>query len=315
MKRARTACLISVLILLSFPIVVFAGVTPVHITILHVNDVHGHVLPYLELSISEKTPVGGAADLAAMIKRERDANPDGNLLLSAGDMFQGTPVSNIFRGRSVIDVMNYLKFDAMVLGNHEFDWGRDALNDLRSWASFPFLSANIFDGNGKILPGIQPYIILTRKNLKIAVIGITTVVGLTYQEPLLVLPDVIKKVKDQGANLVVALSHLGLDEDKELAGQVSGIDVIVGGHSHTAVTEPVQIGKTIIVQAGYNGLYLGVLNLEVDPSKNEVLRYTKKDELKTVFACNDNPFDAKLAGIVDKYEKLIRERERREVIP
>ena len=141
MKRALTACLISVLILLSFPIVVFAGVTPVHITILHVNDVHGHVLPYLELSISEKTPVGGAAYLAAMIKGERYANPVGNLLsFPAGDMFQGTPVSNIFRGRSVIDVMNYLKFDAMVLGNHEFDWGKRCTErpPILGLFSFPF---------------------------------------------------------------------------------------------------------------------------------------------------------------------------------
>lgn len=99
------------------------GLPPVQLTLLHINDFHGHLLPELDKSISDTTPVGGAGRLAQLIAAERAKNPDGVVLLSAGDMFQGTPVSNVFRGQPVIEVMNYLKFDAMALGNHEFDWG------------------------------------------------------------------------------------------------------------------------------------------------------------------------------------------------
>jgi len=290
---------------------------PIRLTILHVNDVHGHILPYTDKSINEKLPVSGAAYLAKMIEEERALNPDGNLLLSAGDMFQGSPISNLFSGQPVIEIMNYLQFDGMALGNHEFDWGRETLDKLRSSARFPFLSSNIVDKQGNRLEGVKPYALLTRKNLKIAVIGLTTpetaygtkpanVSDLTFLDPVKTLPGIIEEVRSQGANLVVVLSHLGLDEDKKLAQEVSGIDVIVGGHSHTAVIDPVQVRQTIIVQAGSYGLYLGVLNLAFDPSTQRIVDYTKVNELKTVYAGPENPFDEKAAGIVAAYNDQIK---------
>lgn len=289
----------------------------VHLTILHVNDVHGHILPYTDKTISEKIPVSGGAYLAKMVEQERAANPEGTLLLSAGDMFQGTPISNLFNGQSVIELMNYLHFDAMAVGNHEFDWGRDILDKMRSLADFPFVSSNIVDAQGKGLNGVKPYIFLTRKDVKIAVIGLTTqetanstkpayVSGLTFLDPVNLLPGIIKEVKEQGANLVLVLSHCGLDADKRLAEKVSGIDLIVGGHSHTAVTTPVKVHETLIVQAGSYGLYLGVLQLGFDPSTHRITTYTGADELKTVVAGPDTPLDERAAGIIARYNDQIK---------
>ena len=206
-------------------------------------------------------PMGGAAYLAAMIEAEKTRNPRGVILLSAGDMFQGTPISDVFQGRPVLEMMNGLHFDAMTLGNHEFDWGRTALAGIIESAAFPVLSANIVDRAGNYLPGVRPYIIVERKGVKIAVIGLTTpetpyatkaenVKDLTFLDPAGVLPGLLAEVRRKGARLIVLLTHLGLDEDKRLAAAVKGIDVIVGGHSHTVVTDPVTVGRTIIVQAG-----------------------------------------------------------------
>src|SRR5208337_5123214 len=132
---------------------------------------------------------------------------------------------------------------------------------------------------------------LKKKGVRIAVIGITTpetyyttkpgnVTGLTFAAPEKVLPAIIKRVRAQGASIVVVLSHDGLDADRELAGKVRGIDFIVGGHSHTAIRDPVVESGTVIVQAGSNGIYLGVLNITFDRAKKKILSYTRKDELR-----------------------------------
>jgi 2',3'-cyclic-nucleotide 2'-phosphodiesterase (5'-nucleotidase family) len=291
----------------------------VAITILHVNDTHGHILPGIVKTVDPEWPVGGAAWLAQMIEDERAKNPKGTLLLSGGDMFQGTPVSNVFRGAPVTEIMNALAFDAMAIGNHEFDWGMDTLWRLRTAARTPWLAANIVDGQGKALPGVKPWIITERKGIRIAVIGITTpetvwttnprnVAGLAFREPWDVLPAIIREVRSQGAQLVVVLSHCGLDADRKMAGEVAGIDVIVGGHSHTAVVDPVVVGKTVIVQAGCYGQYLGVLELSVDPESGRIEHFTDRKELKVVYSGPKDSFDPAIAGIVASYDDRIRDR-------
>jgi 2',3'-cyclic-nucleotide 2'-phosphodiesterase (5'-nucleotidase family) len=261
--------------------------------------------------------VSGAPYLAKMIKEERSQNPDGTLLLSAGDMFQGTPVSNLFKGQPVIDVMNYLKFDAMTVGNHEFDWGMDTFKHLVVSSGFPYLSANIKDNRGRSLPDVKPYIVVTRKNLKIAIIGVTTpeVLFITkpghlkkvvVYRPEDILPQLINKMRDEGADVIIVLSHLGVDADKELAQRVSGIHVIVGGHSHTALGTPIIVGDTIIVQAGYNGLFLGVLKLRIDPQTGKVTQHTEERELKEVLAGEDRSYDKEAEKIVDAYNSRIQ---------
>lgn len=290
----------------------------VDLTILHMNDTHGHVLPYVENGISRDVPVSGAAYYAKIIERERAGNPEGTLLVSAGDMFQGTPISNLFRGKPMIEVMNSLRFDAMAIGNHEFDWGPDALQEMIAGARFPFLSANITDRNFSYIQGTRPYVLLTRKDLTIGIIGLTTpetryttkpshVGDLIFVDPAEVAGRMIEAVKQQGAQLVVVLSHLGLDGDMELAAKAPGIDVIVGGHSHTAVTQPVKVGKTVIVQAGCYGNYVGVLKVKVDPdSPGRIVEFSTKDVLKTVYAGPRDPFDPEIRKLVQAYDDQVK---------
>jgi 2',3'-cyclic-nucleotide 2'-phosphodiesterase (5'-nucleotidase family) len=296
---------------------------PVHgaarLTILHVNDLHGRILPSLDRTVRGDEPVGGAAYLACMVERERTRNPGGTLLLSAGDMFQGTPVSDLFRGRPVLEVMNRLGFDAMALGNHEFDWGRQVLAGIIKGARFPVLSANIVDRRGRYLPGVKPYVTVERKGIKIALIGLTTpetpyatkgenVRGLSFLDPLRVLPRLLREVRRQGARVTLVLSHLGLDRDRELAAGVAGIDVIVGGHSHTKVADPIVVGRTRIVQAGAHGLYLGVLELSIDERTGRVVGATGTGELRLVSAGPADEFDPEIARIAATYREKIKAR-------
>jgi 2',3'-cyclic-nucleotide 2'-phosphodiesterase (5'-nucleotidase family) len=325
MKRLSRIIILLSLLIFFFPPALFAKQSaPVDLTILHVNDTHGRILPYIETITGERQMVGGAAYLANMIQQERSKNPDGTLLLSAGDMFQGTPVSNLFKGRSVTDVMNYLKFDAMAIGNHEFDWGMDVLQHLVASSRFPYLSANIKDERGRYLTGVKPYIIVERKNVRIAIIGITTpevpritMPGLfkhmTVDRPEDILPQFIKKAKDEGAVIIIVLSHLGLDADKDLAQKFPGIHVIVGGHSHTALENPVIVGKTIIVQAGAYGLYLGILKLKIDPDTVRIIGHTEERGLEKIMAGKDRQHDAELARIIQAYYGRIEKEYRRVV--
>ena len=290
----------------------------VEIAVLHVNDTHGHIVPRVDSAVDETGPIGGAATLAAMIETERGKNPGGTVLLSGGDMFQGTPVSDVLRGKPVIEIMNLLRFDAMAVGNHEFDWGMTVLEEMIGASDVPFLSANIVDGKGEGIPGVKPWVLLERKGLKIAVIGLTTpdtpwiampkhVEGLTFLEPEKVLPGLLKEVRAKGAVFVIVLSHLGLDRDRKLAAAVSGIPLIVGGHSHTAVEPPLSVGGTLIVQAKCYGDYLGVLRLRVERDTGRILDWTKTGELKTVHSRPGDPLDGKVAAVVASHLDGVKE--------
>jgi 2',3'-cyclic-nucleotide 2'-phosphodiesterase (5'-nucleotidase family) len=289
------------------------------LTILHLNDFHGRLFPYLDKAISPDKPVGGAAYVAAMINAERIKNPKRNILLSAGDMFQGTPDSNLFQGRPVLEFMNAIRFDAMTLGNHEFDWGRAVLDSIIADARFPVLCANIGKPDGGSMAGTRPYVMLKRKGIRIAVIGLMTpeichmvnakfMKDLKIQEPEEVLPGLIREVKGKGADLVVLLTHLGFDSDRRIASSVEGIDIIIGGHSHTAVTRTVTAGRTVIAQAGYNGTHLGVLDLSFDRKTGKVRTAAGQPELRVVSATPADRFDEEVARIADAYHQKIKDR-------
>ncbi|MBP7865577.1 MAG: bifunctional metallophosphatase/5'-nucleotidase [Acidobacteria bacterium] len=290
---------------------------PVEITLLHVNDTHGYLMPALRKNVDEAVPTGGAGYLAGLIRQERDRAPERTLLLSAGDMFQGTPVSNSFQGKPVIEWMNHLGFDAMAVGNHEFDWGRDVLGRLRESAAFPFLAANIEAVGSRGPPLFPPSAVFERGGVRVAVIGVATPVtphitraentrGLVFHEPADVLPPLVRKARRDGARLVVVLSHLGFEADRELARKVRDIDVIVGGHSHTAVREPLRVGRTLIAQAGSYGIYLGVLRLRVKPGGRGPVEVLPGSGLVTVLAGPDRPRDDVAAGMVDAYFERIK---------
>lgn len=316
MKKLALLVLVSVFFFAAPPGI--AAQQDIHLTILHLNDTHGFIRPQIDKSVDAKTPVGGIEYLARMIEEERSRNPEGTILLSAGDMFQGTPISNVFRGRPVLEIMNRLCFDAMTLGNHEFDWGRRALIGLAAAAKFPFLAANVAGKKGKFSSRIKPYVVLERKGLKIAVIGITTpdvpfitkpgnVKGLSFAKPEKILPGLIEKLRAK-ADLIIVLSHIGFEEDKALAQAVPGIDVIVGGHSHTAVFRPAEVNGAIIVQAKCYARYLGVLKLRIDAESRKIVSYDGTDNLRITFSGPDRPVDERIARFVKSYEDRIKTR-------
>lgn len=255
-------------VLFIFLFITFSYGQQAEIRILHINDFHGFAEPYKPLGSDQR--LGGIAYLASRARELRKEKP--SLLLSAGDMIQGNNWANLFRGESVMEWMNEMRFDAMVLGNHEFDFGQEVLKKRIIEARFPVLGANV-EG----LDLIHPYIIQELKGIKVAIIGIVTedvllsthprnVASLKFISPINTLGKYHQDLKNK-ADVIVVLSHIGHPADRLLAEKVKGIDVIVGGHSHTKITKPVIVGDTVIVQAWEHGKALGVLDLTLKDGK------------------------------------------------
>lgn len=238
------------------------------IRILHMNDFHGFAIEYKPFRSDEV--LGGISYLAGLVDKLRQEKP--SVLFAAGDMIQGNNWANLFQGKSVIELMNVMRFDAMVVGNHEFDFGQGVLKERILEAKFPFLGANV-EG----LSQIQPYTIKMFEGLKIAIIGVVTedtplyahpknMVGLKFLSPAETVDKYVKDLRSK-VDIIIVLSHIGFHNDMELANKVKGIDVIIGGHSHTKPVRHMLIGKTIIVQAWEHALALGVLDLIVEDGK------------------------------------------------
>lgn len=260
------------------------------IVILHTNDMHGHIFPYENPKIAEPPArTGGFAYLATLVKEERAKNPGKVLLLDAGDLAQGTIYSNLSYGIPVIDLMSYLRYDASIIGNHEFDWGEEKLVKMIFSADFPFLTANLVKKNtGNFIDGIKPYTVKNINGIRLGIIGIcctdTSVLGpssgvdsydfLSPAETLKTYIPILKFIHK--ADLIVVLSHEGYEKDLILAEKVPDIDIIVGSHSHTLLEEPVLKGETVIVQAGSYMTHLGRLEIEFDRDKKEIVSYEGK---------------------------------------
>lgn len=286
----------------------------VKLCIIHINDLHGYLLPYEDKNMAPPPEkIGGAAYVAAKIEELKKANKGSCILLDAGDIAQGTPISNEFRGESVIDFMNKVGFNATTLGNHEFDWGQDTLKKMIGREKFPCICANVLDSRtGKLASFIrEPYCIFTAAGIKIGIIGITTpdlpkmsfeynIRGLRFESPEKVLPGYIRELREKGVQLIGILSHCGVEGDRKMAENVPGIDFIVGGHSHKALREPLKVNNTIIVQAGAYGMYVGALTLTVDRSSGKILSYTDRNELYPVIDSQITP-DPEVAKMMDKY--------------
>lgn len=253
----------------------------VSLQILSINDYHG------SLAESGKNP--GAAKVTQFLADQKARNPEGTILLAAGDMMQGSPDSNLLYGKSVIDVMNYLEFDAMTLGNHEFDWGMGVLEERIHQAAFPVLCANIIDGQtGKNPNFVKPYVVVERKGIKLAVIGVITqetavttnpkVIGnYTFTDPAAAVRNLVPELKQQGAQVIIVLSHLSSYMNKagiitgdgpKLARESTGIDAIITGHSHQTVHGKVE--EIPVVQAAYNGRAVGMIEMVIDSQHGTV---------------------------------------------
>lgn len=244
------------------------------LTILHTNDLHGHLQRWRgwEGDLAGRE-VGGLARLATAIQdARRGAGADHVLLLDAGDTWADTLIARETQGRAVLAVMNTLGYDAMVPGNHEPDFGAETLAQRIREARFPVLAANLERDTGQDFA--PPTLMLERAGVKVGILGLTypktplttnpkNVEGLRYLDPVATARTLVPRLRAQGAELVIALTHLGLAADRKLAESVPGIDVIVGGHSHNRMRTALKVGDTLIVQAGAHGSDLGRLDLEI----------------------------------------------------
>ena len=248
------------------------------ITILHTNDTHSQIDP---LPANDKyAGKGGVARRATLVKNLRKQNPN-SLLIDAGDVCQGTPYFNFFKGEVEYKVMSAIGYDAGTLGNHEFDNGVDSLVAALKFANFDIVSAN-YDVKGTALDKIvKPYVVKTVAGVRIGLfgLGISPVAlidpanfkGVTYLDPIVTARNVVKILREkENCALVVCMSHLGYSDrprpgsvgDQPLAAQVDGIDFIASGHTHIFMDQPVFQkqpcgAETMIFQVGKSGIYLG----------------------------------------------------------
>jgi 2',3'-cyclic-nucleotide 2'-phosphodiesterase (5'-nucleotidase family) len=246
-------------------------------TLLHLNDLHGALYP----RTGQDRALGGAANLVGLIERTRSHAPGSTLLLDAGDTFQGTYISNSNHGTAMVEVMNFAGVNAMVLGNHEFDWGLDVLRARIAQAQFPCLAANLESAPGIRLEDIAPYVILDVGESRVGILGLTyhdlstivkasSIEGLRSLSPIETARRYLPELRDQ-SDLVIVLSHLGEESDRVLAEAVPEIPLIVGGHSHTAFPDGLRVNDTLIVQAGAYGAQLGYLELTLDRHRKELV--------------------------------------------
>ncbi len=253
----------------------------VQLQILTVNDFHGALVE------NGKNP--GAAKLVQFLHEAKAELPEGTLIVSAGDMFQGSSDSNLLFGKSVVFVMNYAGFDAMTLGNHEFDWGIDVLKQRIVQSDFPYVCANVIDKRtGKTADFVKPYTIVERSGVKIGIIGIATpetvfkvnpklIAGYTFADPVQTVNALVPVLRQQGVDIIIVISHLSgftkengeVDGDAiDLTWKTEGISAIVSGHSHQFVSAIVS--GVPIVQAGYNGRAVGKVELLYDKANRQI---------------------------------------------
>ncbi len=260
-----------------FCIVTISAQQKIKLVILHTNDTHSQV-EATEKSVLKTSDMGGYARRMGVIAQVRE-NEKNLLLLDAGDFSQGTPYYNFFNGRVEVDAMNKMKYDAITLGNHEFDNGVDTLATILQTAKFPILSSNYQFQNTALFNLVKPYLIVEKAGLKIGIMAINVepkgliiennYKGIVYKDALetaFKMSNFLKKMKH--CDVIICLSHLGAEKDYQMAHSTRYIDVIIGGHSHSMITnvsEKNAAGKSIVIaQMGKSGLYLGKIELELE---------------------------------------------------
>ncbi|KAI0003576.1 Metallo-dependent phosphatase [Xylariaceae sp. FL0662B] len=282
-----------------------------NISFYHVNDVHAHLDQFsssgTDCTDPSKGCYGGYARIKTVINETRPGHPD-SLLLNAGDEFQGTLFYTFYGGEKIAETLNQLGFDAMTLGNHEFDGGDDQLGNFIKNLTFPIVSANIFSDNEKLNSTIKPYHIF--EDYQLAVIGVTTETtpsisdpgdGTQFTDAIAAVQASIDEIRrTTNITRIAALTHIGYEEDRRLARETTGLQLIMGGHSHTLLgdmpgaagkyptIETNRDGDEVFVVTAYRwGEYLGYIDVTYDP-QGKILAYhgapvhltntTKQDE-------------------------------------
>lgn len=247
------------------------------ITLLHTNDIHSRIDPFPE-NDNSNAGKGGVANLASLINYVR-THEENVVLLDAGDQFQGTPYFNKYSGEVELRLLSHLKYDAITIGNHEFDKGVDNMHTQYNKVDLSVLSANyIFPESWN--NRVEKYKIIEKGGVKIGVFGIgidpeglvakKNFKGVSYLDPLKTASEMSELLSNEKkCDLVVALTHQGINKDIAMGKAVANIDIIIGGHSHTYLKKPVVVDnrygqRVLISQAGFGGLYLGRIDIWFD---------------------------------------------------
>ncbi|MCM3172736.1 5'-nucleotidase C-terminal domain-containing protein [Paenibacillus sp. MER 99-2] len=291
-----------------------------NLRVLHTNDTHAHL-----------------DNIPRRVTAIKEARNDNTLVLDAGDVFSGTLYFNLFNGLADLEFMNMIGYDAMTFGNHEFDKGTGVLKDFIEQAEFPFVSANINFGKDANLSGlynesigkpgedaqIYPAIITEVNGEQVGIFGLTTADTVSLSSPgdELKFEDyrasaqaTVDMLQQEGINKIIALTHLGYSEDLKLAETVKGIDIVVGGHSHTILKEPIVVGSedepTLVVQTGEYDVSLGKLDVTFNEEgvlkkwNGKLLSLDAKDAAGNYIYEDDSVAKAKLAEYAPQLEKF-----------
>ena len=246
------------------------------ITILQLNDLHGYLEPHPELVWTPNGAtfprLGGLARIKTLFDQVRVERPGSFLAFDNGDTFHGTHTAVSTKGEALIPAMNGLGLAAMT-AHWEFAWGPDHVEKMVQKLDYPLLAANCY----RTSDGSRPFpatLMCEASGLRIGVIGLAATIidktmpphfseGVRFTDGPEEVQEEAAKLREEGADLILVLSHLGLPQDIELAQQVSGIDILLSGHTHNRLTTPINVGPTIVIQSGCHGSFIGRLDLEV----------------------------------------------------
>jgi len=280
------------------------------LTLLHSNDLHGD---FTAENVDEKL-TGGVSMLSGYVNKVRREEPN-TIYAIAGDMFRGSVIDSEYRGISTIEIMNTISPDVVTIGNHETDYGVAHLLFLEKCAKFPIINANLYiKSNYARL--FQSHIVLNVDGMKILFIGIITeqVMKSTQSEAVIgSFIDVHDAVREVGRicnaynatdiDLTVLLTHIGFEEDKQLAAMLDpawGVDIIIGGHSHTFIDKPAVVNGVVVVQAGTGTDLIGRFDIVIDTEENCIGSYT----WQTVPVNTDNcPVDPDIEKLLSGYKQ------------
>lgn len=277
----------------------------------HMNDTHGRVK-------EGKYDGMGFARVSTVMNEVRAAE-ENVLFLDAGDTLHGTTFATLSQGESIVKLLNAMELDVLSPGNHDFNYGKERLKELAEMADFDVVSANVVDKKGNHY--FNPYVIKEMQGVRVGIFGLATpetayktnpknVEGITFGSPIEYAEKTVAKLKEEGADLIVAVCHLGIDESTKEQYQsigvvkaVDGIDILVDGHSHTALQNGMQVNDTMIVQTGEYDKNFGLVSIKVTDGNMEVAArlVTKADAMGMVKQSQVVIEEVQKVEVVEKY--------------
>lgn len=332
--KKKNVCILKLLLILIAMLSVILTYIPISsavsstkiIDIVEITDLHGYLYNAVKMQDGSTLKQQIGAILANEIKKIKNSNPN-TIILAAGDMFQGTPVSNILKGKPVIDMMKNIGFDAITIGNHEYDWGIDAVIDIKRKtlknSDIPVLGANIYDKNTKkIVNYCQPYVVVNKANTKIGIIGVVDnkefpniilpayIKNVEFKDPVFIVNNLARKLRSEGVKIIIVLAHMGgymnnnilTGNIAEFAKNVKGVDIILGGHTHSVVNT--KINGIPVCVANCQGK--GYIHIKVK-LENGVAKVVKQEyvDITPLFNISNPPMDKEVLEVIEKADKQV----------